>query len=140
MRRRSLAPQGRTFTSERTELKSEFLRSEDNWFRPVNLVNAPDGTLHVVDMYRETIETPDSMVEEIFEMVDFRSGREFGRIYRLAPKGFEPPPPPHLGEVTLPELITTLENRNGWWRDTAGRLIVERGGTDALPGLRALLR
>lgn len=138
--RRSLAPQGMTFTSERTELKSEFLRSEDNWFRPANLVNAPDGTLHVVDMYRETIETPDSMVEEIFEMVDFRSGREFGRIYRLAPKGFEPPPPPRLGEVTLPELITTLENRNGWWRDTAGRLIVERGGTDALLGLRALLR
>ncbi|MDG2401265.1 MAG: c-type cytochrome, partial [Akkermansiaceae bacterium] len=138
--RRSLAPPGMTFTSERTELKSEFLRSKDNWFRPANLVNAPDGTLHVVDMYREIIETPDSMVKEIFEMVDFRSGREFGRIYRLAPKGFEPPPLPRLGEVTLPELIRTLENPNGWWRDTAGRLIVERGGTDALPGLRALLR
>ncbi|MDB4723381.1 c-type cytochrome [Akkermansiaceae bacterium] len=138
--RRSLAPQGMTFTSERTELKSEFLRSKDNWFRPANLVNAPDGTLHVVDMYREIIETPDSMVKKIFEMVDFRSGREFGRIYRLAPKGFEPPPPPRLGEVTLPELVRTLENQNGWWRDTAGRLIVERGGMDALPGLRALLR
>lgn len=138
--RRSLTPNGMTFASKRTEVKSEFLRSTDHWFRPANLVNAPDGTLHVVDMYRETIETPDSMVPEILEMVDFRSGRDLGRIYRLAPKGFQAPRPPRLGEVALPELIATLENPNGWWRDTAGRLIVERAGEDAFPGLRALLR
>lgn len=138
--RRSLAPSGMTFASKRTETKSEFLRSKDNWFRPANLVNAPDGTLHVVDMYRETIETPDSMVPEIFEMVDFRSGRDLGRIYRLAPRGFQPPSPPRLGAAELPELIATLENPNGWWRDTAGRLIVEGGGEAALSGLRKLLR
>ncbi len=138
--RRTLTPKGMTFSSARTEMKSEFLRSADNWFRPANLVNAPDGTLHVVDMYRETIETPDSMVPEILEMVDFHSGRDRGRVYRLAPKGFQPPPPPRLGLASLPELIATLENPNGWWRDNAGRLIVERGGKDALPGLRRLLR
>jgi putative membrane-bound dehydrogenase-like protein len=138
--RRALIPRGMTFLSARTEMKSEFLRSPDNWFRPANLVNAPDGTLHVVDMYRETIETPDSMVPEILEMVDFRSGRDLGRIYRLAPKGFQPPPPPRLGQASLPELIATLENPNGWWRDTVGRLIVEQGGKEALPGLRMLLR
>ena len=36
----------------------EFLASTDNWFRPVNFANTPDGTLLILDMYRETIEHP----------------------------------------------------------------------------------
>jgi putative membrane-bound dehydrogenase-like protein len=138
--RRRLTPNGVTFSSERVEVESEFLRSTDNWFRPANLVNAPDGTLHLVDMYRETIETPDSMVPEILAMVDFRSGRDHGRVYRLAPKGFQPPPPPKLGKASLSRLVSELENPNGWWRDTAGRLIFERKGQAALPALRKMLR
>ena len=31
------------------EQTTEFVRSSDNWFRPVNFVNAPDGTLYVLD-------------------------------------------------------------------------------------------
>ncbi|YCM44680.1 PVC-type heme-binding CxxCH protein [Verrucomicrobiaceae bacterium 227] len=130
---------GVAFSSERVEKESEFLRTTDNWFRPANFVNAPDGTLHIVDMYRETIETPDSMTPEILAMVDFRSGRDHGRIYRLAPKGFQPPPPPVLGEASTAELVQTLENPNGWWRDTAGRLLFERGDQSCLPLLRDLL-
>ena len=137
--RRRLTPNGVTFSSERLEEKSEFLRSTDNWFRPANLINAPDGTLHLVDMYRETIETPDSMVPEILAMVDFQSGRDHGRVYRLAPKGFQPPSPPKLGKATLSSLVSELENPNGWWRDTAGRLIFERADQAALPGLRNIL-
>ncbi len=138
--RRILQPAGVTFTSERVEKETEFLRSSDNWFRPANLVNAPDGTFHIVDMYRETIETPDSMTPEILAMVDFRSGREHGRIYRLAPKGFQPPPPPALGNATSEELVELLKNPNGWWRDTAGRLLFERGDPSVLSELRVLLK
>ena len=140
LHRREFIPDGVTFASERVEKESEFLRTTDNWFRPANLVNAPDGTLHVADMYRETIETPDSMVPEILAMVDFRSGHEYGRIYRVAPKGFQPPPPPTLGSATIQELVKELENPNGWWRDTAGRLLVERGDKSALPLLKKMLR
>jgi putative membrane-bound dehydrogenase-like protein len=138
--RRTLAPSGVTFSSERVEKEREFLRSTDNWFRPANLVNAPDGTFHIVDMYRETIETPDSMVPEILAMVDFRSGNEHGRVYRLAPKGFQPPPPPALGKATTAELVETLKNSNGWWRDTASRLLFERGDRSVLSLLRELLK
>jgi len=140
LHRRTLKSEGLAFSCERAETKGEFLRTRDNWFRPVNLTNAPDGTLHLVDMYRETIETPDSMVPEILEMVDFRAGHELGRIYRIAPKGFQPPPPPSLGEASIAELVKELENPNAWWRDTAGRLLVERGGGEALPLLRKMLR
>lgn len=137
--RRRLSPDGVTFSSERTEIESEFVRSTDNWFRPANLVNAPDGTLHIVDMYRETIETPDSMVPEILKMVDFRNGRDRGRVYRLAPEGFKPSAQPKLGGAKVNELIAALENPNGWWRDTAGRLLVQKRDSSALGGLRRIL-
>lgn len=47
--RRILVPDGPTFQSVRSphEQSTEFIRSSDNWFRPVNFVNAPDGTLYV---------------------------------------------------------------------------------------------
>lgn len=138
--RRSLHPQGATFTSERSEPKTEFVRSKDNWFRPTNIINAPDGTLHIADMYREVIETPDSMPEPIRAMVDLQSGHDRGRIYRLAPTGFKPPPSPQLGSATTAELVRVLENENGWWRDTASRLIYQRQDQAACDGLRTLLR
>lgn len=137
--RRSLTPKGGTFTSERVEKETEFLRSTDNWFRPVNFANSPDGTLHVVDMYREFIETPDSMTDEVLAMVDFRSGHNLGRIYRIAPVGFEAPGPPDLGNADTQELVASLSSPHGWWRDTASRLLLERRDTAAVELLLGLL-
>ena len=39
--RRVLTPDGVTFKSSRADEKTEFARSSDTWFRPVNFVNAP---------------------------------------------------------------------------------------------------
>src|SRR4029077_10730581 len=41
----------------RADKDVEFLASKDNWFRPVQFANGPDGCLYVIDMYRELIET-----------------------------------------------------------------------------------
>ena len=54
--RRSLVNDGVVFRSERLDEGTEFLRSTDNWFRPVNFLNAPDGTLYVLDLAREVLE------------------------------------------------------------------------------------
>src|SRR5690606_31012857 len=43
--RRKLTADGVTFASQRVDAGTEFVRSSDNWFRPVNFINAPDGTL-----------------------------------------------------------------------------------------------
>jgi len=137
-----LETDGPTFRAQRTAERVEFLASTDNWFRPVNLVNAPDGTLHLLDMYRETIEHPWSIPDDIKAQFDLTSGRDRGRIYRLAPPKYREgytAPPPRLGSATTAELVATLENPNSWWRDTAQRLLLERHAIDAAPALRELL-
>jgi putative membrane-bound dehydrogenase-like protein len=138
--RRSLTPKGATFVATRLDQGKEFVASTDNWFRPVNFVNAPDGTLHVLDMYREVVEHPWSIPEDIKNQLDLTSGQDRGRVWRLAPPGFKPPPPPRLGQATTAELVATLENPNAWWRETAQRLLYQRQDKSAVEPLRKLTR
>jgi putative membrane-bound dehydrogenase-like protein len=106
--RLELTPDGPTFKAKRVDGKAEMVASTDNWFRPVNFVNAPDGTLHVVDMYRENIEHPWSIPDDIHAAVDLESGRDRGRIWRLTPPNFKTPKPPHLGSANTAELVANL--------------------------------
>ena len=138
--RRALAPKGATFTATRIDSKAEFLASTDNWFRPVNFLNAPDGTLHVLDMYREVVEHPWSIPDDIKSHLDLASGKDRGRIWRLTPPGFKRPAPPRLGKATPDDLVAALENPNAWWRETAQRLLFERQDKTAVGPLRALCR
>ena len=78
-----LLPNGVTFVAKRAYPTNEFLASPDNWFRPVNLANGPDGALYVCDMYRKTIEHPDYLPEATRKVTDFESGKAMGRIYRI---------------------------------------------------------
>ncbi|HWV98565.1 MAG TPA: PVC-type heme-binding CxxCH protein [Candidatus Acidoferrum sp.] len=87
------------------EQKSEFLMSRDPLFRPVQVVNGPDGALYIADM---------------------RDGRDQGRIYRVTAANFKRPPPPQLGLAKSYDLVAALASSNGWRRDTAARLLFER--------------
>jgi putative heme-binding domain-containing protein len=138
--REAVEPDGVTFRARRADPDAEFVASTDTWFRPVNFVNAPDGTLHVLDMYRETIEHPWSIPDDIKARLDLRSGADRGRIYRLAPPGFRLRPTPRLSRASTPELVALLEHPNAWHRDTAHRLIHERQDRSAVVPLRAMLR
>lgn len=140
--RKKLRPDGVLLKAERAadEQKSEFAASTDNWFRPVQFANAPDGTLYVADMYRETIEHPWSLPANIKRHLDLNSGNDRGRIYRIVPDGFKQPAPVRLGKLSVRELVSTLEHPNGWHRDTAARLLWEREDLAAVPFLRELLR
>jgi putative membrane-bound dehydrogenase-like protein len=136
---RALLPDGATFKSKRVEEKSEFVRSSDNWFRPVNALNAPDGTLYVLDMSREILEAIHIPLD-VLKFLDLRSGRDHGRIYRIAPVQFTYPGPPQLGKADGETLVKALESPHGWWRDTAHRLIYERQDQSLAAPLRRLLR
>lgn len=137
--RRKLVADGVTFTSKRCEEKGEFVRSSDLWFRPVNFVPAPDGTLYCLDMSREVLETIHIPLD-VAQHLDLTSGRDHGRIYRMAPKGFSPRPTARFGDATTDELVSALESPNGWHRDTAARLLLERQDPSAAPGLSRIVR
>ena len=137
--RRDLTHDGVSFSSERLETATEFLRSSDNWFRPVNFLNTPDGTLYVLDLAREILEAVHIPLDVVVHL-DLTSGRQHGRIWRVAPDGFRPPAPPRLSGATTSELVSLLEHPGAWWRQTAHRLLYERQDRGAAPLLKTILR
>lgn len=135
--RRELIPEGPTFVAKRapTELDREFLASTDPAFRPVNLATGPDGNLYVVDFYRELVEHPQFVTADLRKSIEFRRWNDRGRIWRVGRIGVEGSPRPHLSKADSGSLVALLGHPNGWWRDTAQRLLVERRDPAAVPAL-----
>ena len=112
--------------------EKEFLASSDMNFRPVNMATGPDGSLYIVDMYRGIIQESNWTREGSFlrpvimrEKLDKNIGR--GRIYRLVYEGDKGGPRPQMLNETPAELVKHLAHPNGWWRNTAQKLILIRG-------------
>ena len=126
--RKQIHEEGVSLVAERPhdERDREFLASRDQWFRPVKFANAPDGALYVVDMYREIIEVAHAIPDSIKERVDVYSGTDRGRVWRIAPKGFKGRSADNLGELSSAKLVQLLAHPNGWHRETAARLLLER--------------
>jgi putative membrane-bound dehydrogenase-like protein len=131
---------GLTASAKRFEDGMEFLASTDNWFRPCQFANAPEGTLYVIDHYREIIETIESIPPVILKHLHIESGVNHGRIWRVVPDDFKRPPLPRLSKATTAELVKLLEHPNGWHRHTAARLLYQRQDGGAAPLLRKLVR
>ena len=137
--RESLSPHGATFVSHPADGQHEFLASTDTWFRPVNLANGPDGALYIVDMYRAVIEHPDWMPPELKNRKDLNDGNDRGRIWRVKSDESILPQerPDHpLDKLTIPLLVQLLDHRNGWHRETAFRLLLERNRDEVLDALK----
>ncbi|MDB6006433.1 MAG: cytochrome c [Prosthecobacter sp.] len=137
------SPDGISLIGERPadEHGFEFAASKDTWVRVVNFANAPDGCMHICDMYREVIEHPWSIPDEIKKYVDLNNGNNRGRIYRIVPeKGAERiGQKVVLGKASTEELVKALGHPNGWHRDTAQRLLYERQDKAAVPLLEQVL-
>ncbi len=110
-------------TRSLNDRKREFIASTDNWFRPVQFENGPDGCLYAADMYREVIEHPWSLPANIKQFLDLNSGNDRGRIYRIQPEHYSPEPLPDLSRHSPAQLIPLLGHSNAWHRETAARMI-----------------
>lgn len=123
---------------DQTEKDREFLASTDTWFRPGNFHVGPDGNLYMLDIYRQHIETPVSIPEDLKTDMDFSNGVQYGRIWRISPKqtGGLSPLFADLSAKKSQELVALLDSPDQWWRLTAQRMLLEKQDPSIVPLLR----
>lgn len=131
-----LEASGTTFIARRAadEMDREFLAAKDPWFRPVNTATGPDGALYIADFYRPWVEHPQWVADErARKSVDFSVGKEYGRIYRVVSKensNKKTNTSINLNQRQDGQLLDLLSWPNAWQRETAQRLLIERGTVD----------
>ncbi|MEI9921613.1 MAG: c-type cytochrome [Bacteroidota bacterium] len=118
----------------------EFLASTDERFRPVAITSGPDGALYVADMYRGLVQhgeyvTPYLKDQTLKRHLD--APVNCGRIWRIVPKGYSNQKIKSLSKLSSRELVDSLASRNGWTRDMAQKLLVERNDKTVVDALNA---
>ncbi len=124
--------------------KSEFVRSTDPLFRPVSIHNAPDGTLFLVDLYTGIIQDAQFVgpyLRQKVQQYGLDRQHNWGRVWRISHESAAPDyTRPRMYEETAAQLVTHLTHPNGWWRDTAQKLLVLRRDVSVEPALRTMAR
>jgi putative heme-binding domain-containing protein len=102
----------------------DLVKSDDPWFRPVDIKLGPDGALYVADFYNRIIGH--------YEVPLNHPGRDRfrGRIWRILYQGDKHTAPAiaDLTKLTPTELIKSLADPNLTVRLQAANQLVERGG------------
>jgi hypothetical protein len=132
---------GATLAATNVFGEREWLASTDERFRPVCSRTGPDGTVYLCDLYRGVIEHVIFMMPYLRNQILSRgldTPIGLGRIYRIVYEGRPIGPRPRLSAASNAELVSALAHPNGWWRDTAQRLLVERRAVDVADKLRQL--
>ena len=134
-----------TLSNPYQDQKSEFWRSSDQLFRPVNVTTAPDGLLYFTDMYRGIIQEGNwvregSYLRKVVEQYGYDKWVSRGRIWRLVHDTSKPGPQPAMFSETSVQLVAHLDHPNGWWRDTAQKLLVLKQDKSVVPALTAMAR
>ncbi len=121
--------------------KGEFIASTDIRFRPTQIVPGPDGAMYVVDMYRGISQDGPIQTDYLRDYNARRGlakGLNYGRIYRVVYDGMSFDKKPQMSKDTPAQLVEHLNHANGWWRDTAQQLIIQRGDKSVAPALQRL--
>ena len=133
---------------------SEFIKSLDPLFRPVDITTAPDGTLYITDMYHGIIQVgnfarPGTYLRNRIHQYDLDKIIHFGRIWRLVYDGVEPDRSdrlrrdlvrPRMNNETPAQLVRHLSHPNGWWRDTAQQMLVLKQDKSVAPALKVIVK
>jgi len=133
---------------------SEFIKSLDPLFRPVDVTTAPDGTVYITDMYHGIIQVgnfvgPGTYLRARVQQYDLDKIIHKGRIWRLVYDGVKPDRSdalrrdrivPRMNNETPAQLVAHLNHPNGWWRDTAQQLLVLKQDKSVVPSLQLIAR
>ncbi|WP_080240401.1 DUF7133 domain-containing protein [Spirosoma rigui] len=121
------------------EQKSEFLRSTDPLFRPVDMTTAPDGTLYITDMYHGIIQEGQwtqkgTYLRTKIEQYQLDKIVGLGRIWRITYDGKDRDKTrPNMYNEKSAEVVKHLTHPNGWWRDAAQQVLVQRNDKSVVP-------
>ena len=124
------------------EAESEFFTSSDVWFHAMALAHTPEGGIAVVDFYREIIEDYSAIPRYLQQEYGLDHGKDRGRIWRIVP---DVPSPgataatPDMSGLDADALVAELASERFWRRQTARRLLVERGAVAAAPAIARLV-
>lgn len=119
----------------------EFIASTDEGFRPVNLSNGPDGAMYIVDMHRGVMQhrvsaTPYYRERIVRKQLDTLLSA--GRILRIKYKKNKLGTIPDFKKTTGNELVGLLKSDNGWIRDRAQQVLIQRNDRSVVPELEKL--
>ncbi|HUS36303.1 MAG TPA: PVC-type heme-binding CxxCH protein, partial [Verrucomicrobiae bacterium] len=122
------------------EEKSEFAASADAWSHPMSLTHGPDGSIYVVDYYREIIEDYSAIPRHLQQQYGVYNGHDWGRVYRLTHRDAPAAARADMSGMGTEQLAGECANSLLWRRQTAQCLLVERSAKSAATKLRDLLR
>ncbi|TKK72079.1 c-type cytochrome [Ilyomonas limi] len=141
IKRNIITDKGYIINGEEAYKNKEFLASEDERFRPVNLSNGPDGALYVVDMYRGIIQHKTYLTPYLKNEIKERSLTQplnCGRIYKIVPENKTLQPVQFTDNTA--QLVQLLQHPNGWVRSKAQQLLIDKKDKSATVPLRQLLQ
>lgn len=109
--------------------ETEFIRSRDMWWRPIETRVGPDGAIYIGDFYNQAVIHNDTRGPDHNNVnAAVRPDRDhyFGRIWRLDHKQAKKLEVPDLSRMNGEALVKALEHPNRHVRMNASRLLEER--------------
>ncbi|AFK04435.1 membrane-bound dehydrogenase domain protein [Emticicia oligotrophica DSM 17448] len=128
-------------TANQAIAEKEFIASTDEGFRPVNLFNGPDGAMYIVDMHRGIIQHKAYISQYLTEELSKKkldTLQNAGRILKVVNKSTKLHPIPDLSKVNSKDLLVLLSHHNGWLRDRAQQLLIQKKDISIVKDLVAL--
>lgn len=98
----------------------DFLTSEDDWFRPVNIEFGPDGCLYIADWYNKIVSH-----NEVGTSHPDRD-KTHGRIWRIRHQSQQPRNIPNLMKSPTLQLVEHLKSGSLWEKRAAWHQIADR--------------
>jgi putative heme-binding domain-containing protein len=123
----------RNGSTYRSKTAPDFLRANDAWFMPVSQKTGPDGCLYVLDWYDRYHCYQDANRDPAG--IDRLKGRLYRVRYQEVPRrtGFD------LATMSDDELLNLLGSPNVYDRETAQRILTERGSASIKGRLETLI-
>jgi glucose/arabinose dehydrogenase len=141
IKRNILTADGYSINGKQAYTDKEFLASEDERFRPVNLYTGPDGALYIVDFYRGIIQHKTYLTTYLKNEIKKRELTQplnCGRIYKIVPVASKVPLPALANDTA--SLLRLLYHGNGWMRNEAQQLMVDSKNSQLAGSLRKILQ